>query len=304
MSCLGRRKQIQRACQDISVQELARRQQGDDDDDEDTRPALETEVGWTLEKHKEGRIDEEELERAVADLAARLRRLRTTRLTEDRRRVDILRQSKFVFSTLGSSGADILDTCDFDLLIVHGANCASEATTLIPFRHVKRVVLFGDHHQLQPLVSDIGKWIGYNRSLYERLVDGGYPCLLLDTQEWYHPHIYRQISSVVYDGKVRDGGSYEIGAMFPWQTWAPVWWPNTVVNVCGKEEGDGTSVENEDEVAAVLDILRDIFSSSSEDRVAVSRGFSIGLISPYGAQVSALKLATKNLEIPSHITLK
>lgn len=290
----------------VSVNGLAAQQVADGP----TKATLESEIGALVEFHELGNISEDEFTRAVDNLATQIRDLKKQRVTEEQWRVEILRRAQFVFSTLGSAGADLLNTCQFSLLIMHGANVAREATTVIPFRHVDRAVLFGDQRQLQPIVGDVGKWIGYS-SLFTRLINGGYPFFTLDRQTQYHPSIYKQISFEVYAGRVKDGSNNDILSLFLWQMTHPIWWPSTIVNVSGEEKAVKTSYVNEAEVRAVLDILRSIFDKSSMNFTVGFRNpsvtlqpFSIGLISPYAAQVTALERATSNLQIPGHITLR
>lgn len=170
----------------VSVNRLAREHVADGL----TKATLESQAGGLLESFLTEEISETDFVRAVDSLAAQLRDLKRQRAAEEQWRVEILKRASFVFCTLGSAGAELLDKCSFSLVIVHGANSAREASTLIPFRHVDRAVLFGDQHQLQPIVADVGKWIGYN-SLFERLVRGGHPLFGLNTQALYHPSIYK-----------------------------------------------------------------------------------------------------------------
>lgn len=268
----------------------------------ESRQALEYQSGRELESYNAGLISEDEFTKIIDDIVVKLKALKNQRADEEAWRCEILRRAKFVFSTLGSSGADILDTCQFDLLIVHGANCVHEATSLIPIRHVDRVVLFGDRRQLQPMVTDVSRWFGYNRSTYERIIDGGYPCWLLDTQTQYHPTVYKQVSLVVYEGKVTNGQGTP--GLLAWQSWAPGWGPNTIVNVPGEEKDTGNSFSNADEVKAVFDVLRTIFDLCLMEPKEVREQFTIGIVTPYSAQASALQRATNLLTVPPHISLK
>lgn len=215
-------------------------------------------------------------------------------------------KASFVFSTLGSAGGERLRSHrGFELVIVHAANAASEATSLLAVQHANRAVLFGDEHQLQPLVSDASRWLGYRRSLFERLVDNGFPNVLLNVQSTHHPLIYRHSSQEVYRGAVVDGDDDRVRAIGTWQTSAPVWTPSTFVNVKGSTEvGNGTSYCNPKEVDAVIDVLTAMLASSSQDPVTASCGLRIGVTSPYGAQAKALEAAVKSLAAPEFATVK
>lgn len=265
---------------------------------------IESQIGQALSQLKNGHLGEDEFRRRVDELKTELRDARLDRSAQEQRSANILRRASFVFSTLGSAGSERLRRSSFDLVIVHGANAACEARTLLAFYHARRYVLFGDHRQLQPVVSDANKWIGYNRSFFERLADNGSPLLVLNTQNEYHPWVYRQISRKVYGGKVQDGSSEEVLPLWQWQLRAPVLYPNTVVGVSGQESAVGASYANEAEVEALLEVLQLIIRSSRTDPVAVSRGFRVGVLSPYGAQVTALERAIERLQIPDFLKIR
>ncbi len=60
-------------------------------------------------------------------------------------------------------------------LIIDEASQATEPSTLIPLlTNVRKMILVGDHKQLQPTVmSSIANQTKYNRSLFERMADLG-----------------------------------------------------------------------------------------------------------------------------------
>lgn len=294
----GDEQRFGNAVRSASLNTLARRP-GDA-----SKADVESKIGEQVERFRRGSINDKQLESAVAPLKRELDRLRSAEMVQEHSRLEVLRQSSFIFATCGSASSDRFRCFNFDLLIVHSAHDMCEATSLLALQHARRVVLIGDHEQMQPVVADSNRWAGYNRSFYERLVDGGRPIFVLNTQQVYHPALYREISQVVYSGLVTNGDEAEKLALFPFQMAMPIWWPNTIVNVKGSETVDGTSNSNTEEVSATLDILKVIFTASSSDPVAVREGLSIALLSPYGAQHTALEAATKHLKVPKHVTVK
>lgn len=60
-------------------------------------------------------------------------------------------------------------------LIIDEASQATEPSTLIPLlTKVRKMILVGDHKQLQPTVmSKSANYTMYNRSLFERMADLG-----------------------------------------------------------------------------------------------------------------------------------
>lgn len=273
---------------------------------------IETKIGKELAMFSAGKKEEAEFKLAVGRLREELRAARRRRQKEDQSRAEVLEGVSFVFSTLGSADAGHFHDWKFDLVIIHGAHAACEARTLLALRHAPRALLFGDQRQLQPIVSDANRWSGYNRSLFERLVDNSYPVMLLNRQVEFHPSIYRQVAEQVYKGKVTNGAGAGGGTGGPvlalpsWQKASPVWHPNTVVHVVeGCEQAAGTSVTNPAEVRAVVDVFQAVLRKISGDPVAVRNGgIRVGVVTPYGAQDKALEAALRSVSVPDHISLK
>ncbi len=94
-------------------------------------------------------------------------------------------------------------------VIVDEASQATEPSTLIPLlTGVKKLVLVGDHMQLQPTVlSPNAKKTQYSRSLFERLVHCGVKPHLLNIQYRMHPQLNRFSSKHFYGNKVKDGSN-------------------------------------------------------------------------------------------------
>lgn len=264
---------------------------------------LESMIGRALADLDAGVLSEPDFESRVHKLVRELAEARRDRSVEEVRS-DILQNADFVFTTMSSAANERLRHIAFDLVIIHKANAACEARTLLALRRARRYVLFGDQKQLQPFVTDANKFTGYNRSFFERLVDNGYPLLTLNVQGEYHPDIYLHVSSKVYSKQVQNGGDYEVLPLWSWQVTAPVFYPNTILNVPGSEQDVGTSSVNYDEINAVVAVVLVIMRSSSCDKVAVHRGLTVGVLSPYAPQAQALEAALNAVPQPDHVTLR
>lgn len=274
------------------------------DPDSLSKIELQVKIGAAMDSFKKSKISHFELNQVVESLGDAVEGIRRDRTAAEERRRDALDRAKFVFVTLGSSGSDQLhDTRMFGLVIVARANSANEAATLIPLRRAGRAVLFGDEPQIPPRVSEAGQWLGYHRSLFERLLTRGHASILLDQQNHCHPSVYVQPSEVMYNGEVTNTNDDSILQLFGWQVLG-YWYPSTFINVSGQECRSGTSWENTEEVAAAVHVLKRIFTSSATDRGAIEGGFSIALLSPYSAQVTALYAAVQHLAMPEHIRLQ
>lgn len=89
-----------------------------------------------------------------------------------------MNKCEIYFSTLNTSGSAstlkyIVD--QISCLIVDQASQATQPSTLIPLlTKVKKMILVGDHKQLQPTVmSTQANYTMYNRSIFERMTDLG-----------------------------------------------------------------------------------------------------------------------------------
>ena len=72
----------------------------------------------------------------------------------------------------------------------------------------ERVVLVGDHKQLKPFwkAQNIEtSYPGFEISLLERLVNQGFPSIMLDIQYRMHPYLARFSSVNFYFGKLKSG---------------------------------------------------------------------------------------------------
>ena len=66
--------------------------------------------------------------------------------------------------------------------------------------------MVGDQQQLPATVfSKPARSVGYDRSLFQRLIETGHPYLMLDTQYRMFPIISAYASRVFYRGQLRDG---------------------------------------------------------------------------------------------------
>ncbi|XP_039171753.1 uncharacterized protein LOC104449996 [Eucalyptus grandis] len=177
------------------------------------------------------------------------------------------------------------------LLVIDEAAQLKECESMIPLqlRGVRHTILVGDECQLPAMVeSKLSSNAGFGRSLFERLGSLGHPRHLLNIQYRMHPAISRFPTSTFYNNQIQNGPNVTSKSYrkchLPW----PMFGPYSFINISiGREEGgdDGHSLRNTAEVGVVSMILRNLCGackSSGED-------VSVGVISPYGAQVAAIQ---------------
>ncbi|RAL24830.1 hypothetical protein DL240_01055 [Lujinxingia litoralis] len=199
----------------------------------------------------------------------------------------------------------------FDVTIVDEASQLTEPLALGPISLARRFVLVGDHAQLPPIVSSeraLSSFIasekspfelsdtlrqaglaGLDRSLFERLATAGLPVHMLQVQYRMNRAIMSFPAETFYQGKlsaapqVEDrrmpAGPYRLDAL---TTDAPV----SFVDVRGVENAR----TNLAEAHALLALLGELATHAPE--------LSVGVISPFRAQVHLLRSLLASAELP------
>ncbi|RDX70408.1 putative helicase MAGATAMA 3, partial [Mucuna pruriens] len=202
-----------------------------------------------------------------------------------------LRRSRMIFCTASSSARlHELGLYRLEMLVIDEAAQLKECESNIPLQlpGLRHVVLIGDEKQLPALVkSEVSGKAGFGRSLFERLVLLGHEKHLLNVQYRMHPSIGVFPNIEFYEKQILDSPSvkersYEKhflhGDMFKFYSF---------INVAyGQDELDeGNSRKNMVEVAVVSEIVHDLYKESASGKQTVS----VGVISPYKAQVVAIQ---------------
>ena len=221
-------------------------------------------------------------------------------LERDRVKLAILDEASVVCSTLSFSGSGMFArmTKKFDVVVVDEAAQAVEPSTLVPLCYgATQAFLVGDPRQLPATVlSSAATQKGYARSLFKRFEECGHPVHLLRTQYRMHPEIRRFPSSAFYGDALEDGPGMTRRARRPWHANA-LFRPFVFFDVDGTERrggastpGGGASWANDDEArfvaALVKRLVKDHPTLLNEDETS---GAGVGVISPYKAQVKAIR---------------
>ncbi|KAJ3689679.1 hypothetical protein LUZ61_018843 [Rhynchospora tenuis] len=181
-------------------------------------------------------------------------------------------------------------TSGFDVVVIDEAAQLKECESVIPLRLncVKHALFVGDECQLPALVqSQVSKGAGFGTSLFERLVSLHHEKHLLDTQYRMHPSISLFPNNRFYDGKVLDGPNVlEHGYNNKYLNF--IFGSYAFVNIAdGREETDdvGKSWRNWIEVAVVVHLIKNLYESWKK----IKRKLTVGIVSPYAAQVRTIK---------------
>ncbi|XP_052304624.1 uncharacterized protein LOC18106539 isoform X1 [Populus trichocarpa] len=176
------------------------------------------------------------------------------------------------------------------LLVVDEAAQLKECESTIPLQlsGLRHAVLIGDERQLPAMVqSEISKEAEFGRSLFERLVILGHEKHLLNMQYRMHPSISLFPNKEFYDGLMQDASTVKERNYQKQFLQGNMYGPYSFINVAsGKEEFDnGGSKKNLVEVAVVSEVVASLFKEFTRAR----KRMSVGVISPYNAQVYAIQ---------------
>ncbi|TFK52558.1 hypothetical protein OE88DRAFT_1796188 [Heliocybe sulcata] len=233
---------------------------------------------------------------------------RTMDATRRKYRSQAVLEADVICGTLSGVGHDILEQCDFDLVITDEAAQAIELSSLIPLKYKsKRCVMVGDPQQLPPTVisqearmnipfgdrpqltlSNLqASKYGYNQSLFVRLQKERPDSVhLLSIQYRMHPDISRLPSRVFYQGQLRDGPDMVAKTSQPWHLHGKFGTYRFFSITRGREEDGGYhSLINKAECQVAVSLygrLRREFSSFDFD-------FRVGVVSMYRAQIAEMR---------------
>ncbi|KAM4842633.1 3'-5' exoribonuclease HELZ2 isoform 2-T2 [Thomomys bottae] len=206
-----------------------------------------------------------------------------------------LSQHSVILCTCTCAASGSLQDLSVRQILVDEAGMATEPETLIPlvcFPKAEKVVLLGDHKQLQPVVkSEQLRNLGLNQSLFERYHGDA---LMLDTQYRMHQGICAFPSKEFYGQKLK--------------TCPSLWRPPSLLGHVGQEscpiifgylqgqeqilmvsteEGNENSRANPEEVAEVVRITKQLTLDGTVDPNDVA------ILTPYNAQAALISKRLK-----------
>ncbi|TMW60307.1 hypothetical protein Poli38472_000349 [Pythium oligandrum] len=228
--------------------------------------------------------------------------------TAKQARQSIIQNAQIVFCTLSGAGSVAmceLDRHHFDALVIDEAAQAVEASLLIPFKfQPSRVVLVGDHRQLPAtVISKRLIELGYDRSLFERLVENGSRVFLLAQQYRMHPSISWFPSTYFYSGKL-----IEAPEMKDWTTrkyhsqkyFQPFVFYDVLAGQQSQVSGS-KSLRNLSEVDFILSLLSRLVV---EQYPEIEWKRRIGIIAPYKQQIFELRAELQRWEQKHDVKLE
>ena len=234
-------------------------------------------------------IKESLLDVALDTLAKKRQAEHGDALTYDAAKMQVLNEASIVCTTLSCAGYSMFSQLKqgFDTVLIDEAAQAVEMSTLIPLKYAcRRLILVGDPNQLPATVfSDHAMKHNYEQSLFQRLQIGGQRVAMLTTQYRMHPQISRFPGRRFYDGALKDAPRMAELNAAPWHE-KRCFRPYVFFDV---DDGVATEVasswSNELEAQLAVHIVRELLEAYAEH----IRPTSIGIISPYNAQVRVIR---------------
>eukprot|EP00347_Sterkiella_histriomuscorum_P014875 403359193 len=187
----------------------------------------------------------------------------------------IIDQTPIIITTFNDSCEKLLKDKKFKKVIIDEAAQATEVETLLPIINAKQVVLIGDHKQLGPVIDT--KLNGPD-SLFKRLIEGGYPHIMLSSQYRMHPFLLIFSNRIFYNDKIENEFNFSFQNFFIHKDR-----PLLFVDVDDEETRYDRSFYNEGQAVAALLLYK---------YLTTTRGLKqsqIGVISPYNGQTQKLR---------------
>ncbi|XP_010415128.1 PREDICTED: helicase sen1-like [Camelina sativa] len=203
---------------------------------------------------------------------------------------DLCLANAYLLFCTASSSAKLHMSTPVELLVIDEAAQLKECESAIPLQlpGLQHAILIGDEKQLPAMIqSKIASEADLGRSLFERLVLLGQNKQLLNMQYRMHPSISIFPNREFYDMKILDAPSVRVRSYEKNFLPEKMYGPYSFINIAyGREQfGEGYSSKNIVEVSVVAEIVSKLYSVSRK----TGRSISVGVISPYKAQVFAIQ---------------
>ncbi|KAF8407482.1 hypothetical protein HHK36_006616 [Tetracentron sinense] len=200
-----------------------------------------------------------------------------------------LQNAYLVFCTASTSAnLHIEGMKPLELLVIDEASQLKECESAIPLQlpGIRHAILIGDERQLPAMVkSEICEKAEFGRSLFERMVSLGQEKHLLNVQYRMHPSISSFPNMEFYSKQISNAPNVQERSYEMQFLQEKMYGPYSFINVAYGKEDSRVKFKNMMEVAVVAKIVGCLFTAS----VATKKRVSVGVISPYNAQVYAIQ---------------
>lgn len=207
---------------------------------------------------------------------------------------DLLQHAQAICTTLVGSSHPVLRGRRYRTAFIDEAAQALEPATWIPLLRCDRVILAGDHQQLPPTIKSNDAAIrGLAKTLFEKVIMH-HPdaASMLTVQYRMHEDIMRFSSDYFYGGGLIADASVRAELLAPNQP--PVEYVDTAgIGYTEKQDAETLSRFNEEEAQLLVKRLETLVEEVGVEQW-VSASTTIGIITPYRAQVDILVKLTES----------
>ncbi|WP_066628852.1 AAA domain-containing protein [Labilibacter marinus] len=207
---------------------------------------------------------------------------------------DILSNSQVIASTMvGASNYQIRDR-KFNTVFIDEAAQGLEPATWIPITKANRVVFAGDHCQLPPTIKSFeAARAGLDETLFEKAIKRNKADVMLQEQYRMHADIMRFSSQYFYGNKLKANENVEDWKVFE-EDLAIEFIDTAGCGFFEQVDKETRSSFNPEESDLLLKHFREYFSTIDQTLGDIET--SVGVISPYKAQVNLLQQNFKGVE--------
>ena len=201
----------------------------------------------------------------------------------------VLDTAQIIACTLTGASHKYLYNKRFHTLFIDEAAQALAPSCWIPMAKATRVIFAGDHQQLPPTVKSYqaGKG-GLGKSLFEAVAEKEGVSTMLETQYRMHQQIMDFSSKQFYKGRLE--AAEGIGQRGLGITCGAVEFVDTAGCGFNEKKNEGLSTYNSEEGVLLLKHLALLINQlEKEAPTTFEEPFSIGIISPYKAQIKTLR---------------
>ena len=216
-------------------------------------------------------------------------------------------EAKVIFTTCSGAALGLLRKIDFPYVIVDEASQLTEPNTLIALaKGCKRAALVGDHVQLRPMVTSLGRAYAHDISLFERLYKepdrNDIAKVMLDIQYRMNPKIAMFPSMFFYKNKLHSGVTVEDRGLpntkLDWEGQFVKFVPSENLPK-GSESFYHASKSNRsqaEQCVKIISLLRQSSKRTQSSTGGDSKKMSIAVLTPYAAQVKLLRHLEKPVD--------
>jgi superfamily I DNA and/or RNA helicase len=204
-------------------------------------------------------------------------------------RTDVFQRTQVFASTLVGAGSHALKGMQFDLVCIDEAAQGLEAATWIPILKAKRVVFAGDHCQLPPTIKSFeAANQGLATTLFEKVIQRHESAAQLLQVQYRMPEVIMGFSNAqFYEGKL-EAAANTLSHPFGGEEAILEWVDTAGSGYTEQAEAESLSTFNPEEAQFACQYLNDTILRIGYG-LFKEKGWTIGLIAPYSAQVRRLR---------------